>query len=244
MVVPDKELILKIHYELVEMFANEEDPIEPSGLRAGGEGLLEMAVSRPHTSLGGIEKYGTYDMKVASLFHSLIHNHPFNNGNKRTALVSLLATLDMYDRRIEISDDEVFDFVIAVAGHQSPFDNRDSDIVVEEIARWIRRNSVSRVRVPSGMKLSEFLDKCKLTGCLVRDNGGKWVIINPQSQRSIRIRKITHTLAGQVVKQYVNRLGLSEAKTGLYLDEFLEGKIIEQQYIIRYRNVLKRLAHA
>ncbi|WP_172201041.1 type II toxin-antitoxin system death-on-curing family toxin [Saccharibacillus qingshengii] len=247
MVIPDKDSVLKIHYELVDMFVKEEDPIEPPGLRAqGGEGLLEMAVSRPHTGLGGVDKYSTYETKVGALFHSLIQNHAFNNGNKRTALVSLLVTLDLNGRRIEISDDEVFDFVVAVAAHTSPYDSSNVDKVVEEIATWIRRNSTARNTVPSSMRLNDFLGKCTEVGCNVRESADncRWIIQNPISRKSIRIRKNNSTLDGPVIKQYVNRLGLSEANTGVYLDEFQNGKLVEQQYIIRYRNVLNRLAHA
>ena len=43
---------------------------------------------RPQTGLGTIDKYPTIEQKAAALLHSLIKNHAFHNGNKRTALVA------------------------------------------------------------------------------------------------------------------------------------------------------------
>jgi death-on-curing family protein len=44
--------------------------------------------------VGGKEAYPTTFNKTAALFHSLINNHPFHNGNKRVALVSAQVFLD------------------------------------------------------------------------------------------------------------------------------------------------------
>ncbi|WP_163576328.1 type II toxin-antitoxin system death-on-curing family toxin [Halomonas faecis] len=103
--------VLEIHHELVDFFQNDGDPIEPAGPR--DVALLESACERPKTGLGGTDKYGTVDEKAAALFHSLVANHPFHNGNKRTALVSTVWFLDQNDRRVQAHDDEWFDFVVS-----------------------------------------------------------------------------------------------------------------------------------
>ena len=83
-----------IHNELVEEFANKTDPIAPpTGVR--DVNLLGSAISRPQTEFGGERKYPSVEMTAAALLHSLIHKHPFHNGNKRTALVSMLAFLGL-----------------------------------------------------------------------------------------------------------------------------------------------------
>jgi death-on-curing family protein len=108
--------ILRIHYELVKLFESEGDPITPPGPR--DKNLVPSAAGRPRTALGRVEKYTTIDAKAAALFHSLVTSHPFHNGNKRTALVSLLVFLDQNARRIEVTDDELFAFVLAVANNR------------------------------------------------------------------------------------------------------------------------------
>ncbi len=51
-------------------------------------GLLESAVLRPQQSVGGEDAYAGIDSKAAALMHSLIRNHPFVDGNKRTAVLA------------------------------------------------------------------------------------------------------------------------------------------------------------
>jgi death-on-curing protein len=58
-------------------------------------GLLSSAVVRPQTVAFGVEAYTDVWDKAAALMHSLIANHPFVDGNKRTGLV---ATMDFLDR--------------------------------------------------------------------------------------------------------------------------------------------------
>src|SRR3989338_4208014 len=51
-------------------------------------GLLESAVKRPEQSFGGQELYPTIWLKAAALFHGLVFNHAFVDGNKRIALTA------------------------------------------------------------------------------------------------------------------------------------------------------------
>ena len=86
------EEVLRIHDILVEDFLASNDPISPAGVRS--EQLLESAVSRQWTGLGQILKYPTPVESAATLLYGICGDHPFHNGNKRTALVSMLAHLD------------------------------------------------------------------------------------------------------------------------------------------------------
>jgi len=56
-------------------------------------GILEGAVARARASVYGEDAYPDLGDKAAALLHSLARNHPFVDGNKRTAL---LATLVFY----------------------------------------------------------------------------------------------------------------------------------------------------
>jgi death-on-curing protein len=49
--------------------------------------VLESAAARPMASAFGEDAYPTLLEKAAALFHSLVLNHPFVDGNKRTAVV-------------------------------------------------------------------------------------------------------------------------------------------------------------
>ena len=80
-----------IHDVLVSTVWPNKDPIQANEYR--DRHLLESALGRPFQSAGGQEAYPTIVGKAAALFHSLIANHPFNNGNKRTAVLSMDAFL-------------------------------------------------------------------------------------------------------------------------------------------------------
>jgi death-on-curing protein len=92
LVILPTEAVIRVHEMLVREFANTEDPISPPGVAS--EHLLESAVSRQYTSLGQEMKYETKFASAATLFYGLCCDHPFHNGNKRTALVSMLLHLD------------------------------------------------------------------------------------------------------------------------------------------------------
>ena len=76
-----------IHDDLVALLWPGTAVPGPGGLRDGG--LLESAVARPFQSAFGEDAYPTIFEKAVALFHSLIANHPFQDGNKRTAVIAL-----------------------------------------------------------------------------------------------------------------------------------------------------------
>ena len=76
-----------IHDELVSKLWLGGDPVAAWEYR--DQGLLESAVSRPFHSAFGNDVYPSVNGKAAALFHSLIANHPFHNGNKRTAVLAV-----------------------------------------------------------------------------------------------------------------------------------------------------------
>jgi len=80
-----------IHDELISAVWPSMDPIAVGEYR--NRQLLESALGRPFQSAGGQEAYHTIIEKAAALFHSLIANHPFHNGNKRTAVLAMDAFL-------------------------------------------------------------------------------------------------------------------------------------------------------
>lgn len=52
-----------------------------AGLR--DRNALESAVAQPMMTFDGVDLYPTQAAKAGALAHSLVQNHPFNDGNKR-----------------------------------------------------------------------------------------------------------------------------------------------------------------
>jgi death-on-curing family protein len=132
--------ILFIHDCLVVWFADSEDPFSPPGVK--NIELLESAIARPFQSIAGADAYPSPFEKAGALFHSLINNHPFHNGNKRTALVSTAVYLASCGFWLEkCSDDEMFSFTLDVTTH-SISEHRKSEVKV--ISSWLQRHSIKQ----------------------------------------------------------------------------------------------------
>jgi len=67
-------------------------------------GLLESALFRPQTTFGGKDLYPTVFIKAAVLAYSLLKNHPFVDGNKRTATVSMIVFLELNNYKLRINE--------------------------------------------------------------------------------------------------------------------------------------------
>ena len=77
--------------------------------------LLQFAIGAPAVTFGGkLLQQSLAEMAAAYLFH-IAQNHPFVDGNKRTALASALIFLRMNDHALEVGDRELFRFVIGLA---------------------------------------------------------------------------------------------------------------------------------
>jgi death-on-curing protein len=84
-------------------------------------GLLESAVARPQASAFGTDAYPDLVSKAAALLHSLVMNHAFVDGNKRTAVLATLVFLDLNGYLIRWDQHEALSFVLRLAEHQIEF---------------------------------------------------------------------------------------------------------------------------
>ena len=98
--------VLAIHNEIIEQTGGS------GGIR--DTGLLESAVARPHATFGGEDLYRDIFSKAACLGHSLICNHPFIDGNKRTGYMSMRLFLNINGYEIEASLEEKYKFVVEI----------------------------------------------------------------------------------------------------------------------------------
>ena len=112
-----KDIIFLTLSEVVEIHA---DQI----VRYGGSGgirdisLLSSAVAMPFASFSGDYFHGDiYEMAAAYAFH-ICRNHPFADGNKRTALASALVFLDMNGKRITDETGKLYDAMMSLASGQ------------------------------------------------------------------------------------------------------------------------------
>ena len=86
-------------------------------------GLLESAIARPQASAFSADAYPDLATKVAAMLHSLVLNHPFVDGNKRTAVLAALVFLDLNGYLIRWDQHEALDFMLRLADHQVELDD-------------------------------------------------------------------------------------------------------------------------
>ena len=246
---PEAGDVIAIHADLTQLFAAEADPISPPGVRDAG--LLSSACARPFTSIGDKEKYPSLVLKCACLTQSLAKNHPFHNGNKRTALASLLTTLHRNNHCLSttVTDDNVFDFIVSVTADEFPSRSHclDPDEVIKKIAWWIKKNSNNARHRMSSIRISDFINRCESAGAAVKNTNGKLVIQNHKDaargkHRSITLSSSTKQLDGQTAAAYVRKLGLNAPNSGIDANEFYDGAKLERDQIRRYIVALRRLA--
>jgi death-on-curing protein len=89
--------------------------------------LLEAAVARPSASAFGQDAYPTLSEKVAALMHSVARNHPFADGNKRTATVGAIFMFLVNGQRVVWKQEEALTVILRIA---------EGTCDIEEIARW------------------------------------------------------------------------------------------------------------
>jgi death-on-curing protein len=77
--------------------------------------LLESAVGRPQATFDGKELYPSLFEKAAALLDSLVNNHPFVDGNKRTGITSTAMFLRMNGFRLSCSQSDLESFTMQVA---------------------------------------------------------------------------------------------------------------------------------
>jgi death on curing protein len=93
-------------------------------------GLLESAVDRPRNRLAYESKSSLFEL-AATLCVGLAKNHPFIDGNKRTALLATCAFLALNGCALEPTEEDEVLTMVAVA---------DSSLGEPQLADWLRRN--------------------------------------------------------------------------------------------------------
>lgn len=92
-------------------------------------GLLESAISTAFQSFDGYDLYPTVHEKAAQLCRGIAKNHPFIDGNKRTALHCMFIYLKANGYIINTTLEEKKSLIIDIASGEKSF---------EDIVNWLR----------------------------------------------------------------------------------------------------------
>lgn len=79
------------------------------------EGLLESALAQPQATFGGQFLHSTISEQAAAYLYHIAMNHPFIDGNKRTAFGVTDTFLRLNGCTLNLTDDRAYDLVMRVA---------------------------------------------------------------------------------------------------------------------------------
>jgi death-on-curing protein len=118
------EQVLFIHARLIS---------ETGGMHGVRElGLLLSAVARPQATFDGQDLYPNLFLKAAALLESLVGNHAFVDGNKRTAITSAGLFLRINGYRLTADNQQLEAFILQCAQRL---------VSLEQMALWLKSHS-------------------------------------------------------------------------------------------------------
>ena len=79
-------------------------------------GSLLSAIARPQATFEGESLYPDIFQKAAALFQSIIFNHPFLDGNKRTGITAAFLFLQLNGYKLAATQKELYTFTHSIVG--------------------------------------------------------------------------------------------------------------------------------
>ena len=118
----ESETVLEIHSEVIAVSGGSD------GVR--DHGLLESALARPQNVLA--YEGGSIFEVAAAYAEAIAHNHPFIDGNKRTAFASAGMFLILNGYKVKVDQEKIADLMVDLA---------EKKITRDEVARFFENHS-------------------------------------------------------------------------------------------------------
>ena len=261
------EEVIHIHERLTADAQNSEDPISPPGIKSLD--LLASAVERQRAGSGNYMKYGNPIANAATLCYGICSNHPFHNGNKRTALVSLLCHLDKngFTFNSRATQNGLYNFMVQIAAHEIlPKKKKSrthdlSDLEIAEMQRWIKNKIRKIEKGERSISFQELEKILKQHGVYFENPEGNYVDLIKEKEIIVRkgfIRKkeekVTvrekcaripyfpgRSVGKNLVKSIRQQAGLTH-QDGVDSALFYGKETTPDDFIQKYQNTLRKLA--
>jgi death-on-curing protein len=118
---------LAFHAQQISMFGGS------GGVR--DRGLLDSALSRPKNLFANAERELTLADLAASYAAEICHNHPFLDGNKRTAMQIAFVFLEFNGSLVTASQEDAYLTIVGLAA---------GEISEDQLARWFQNSTSPR----------------------------------------------------------------------------------------------------
>ncbi|MBW9144779.1 type II toxin-antitoxin system death-on-curing family toxin [Clostridium sp. CM027] len=117
------EYVLKLHEKLI--------------LATGGSNgirdmeLLKSSIENSKTTFGGEDLYKSIEEKCSNICYSIINNHTFIDGNKRTGIYVMLILLEYNGIKLLFTQKELMDLGLGIA---------KGELEQKKISEWIKNH--------------------------------------------------------------------------------------------------------
>lgn len=91
--------------------------------------LLDSAANKPNSHFFGFERYKSLHDKAASILEAIAVFHPFNDGNKRTAMAAAGYFLFLNGYDVTYTNEDYENYMVYVVNNKPP---------VSEISDWLK----------------------------------------------------------------------------------------------------------
>ena len=125
-----------ISFKLAEEMLAFDEPIPDFSSRFPN--ILESCIATPFQRFSGKSLYPGLIAKASILFYLMVKNHPFQNGNKRIAMTTLLVFLFLNGKWIQADIQEMYNFASWVAESPAQF----KDEVVHAAEKFLKTHMV------------------------------------------------------------------------------------------------------
>ena len=95
---------------------------------------MDSAIARPFQTFDGFDLYISTIEKAAAIAESIVINHPFVDGNKRTGFLAMLAILKIGKMNLIAGEEDAYQFTISISTGEIKFD---------QIVEWLKMNTKS-----------------------------------------------------------------------------------------------------
>ncbi len=255
--------VVRIHEALTKDFEYSNDPISPPGIK--DMKLLESAVARQRVGYGDFLKYKDPVSNAATLCYGICCNHSLHNGNKRTALVAMLCHLDRNGLTFNgrATQDEMYSFMRKVARHDFAPKKRvadTSDIEVQKMGAWITSRSRKIQRSERIVTYKELERRLRSFDVYFENDSGNYANV----YRTFRVRKRKGIFGSEIVEEKrfianipyfkdsrhvgrklirtIRKSGNLMPEDGVDSDLFYGNETSPDEFIMKYKKTLKRLA--
>ena len=123
-----------VAHRLARELLQEKEPISDSHSRYPK--VLEGCLNAPRQTFAKKELYPTLHKKAAALFYFIVKDHPFQNGNKRVAVMTLLYFLDKNGEWLKIDNQKLYNFSKWVAASDPVLKSQTVSAIEEILKRF------------------------------------------------------------------------------------------------------------